>query len=407
MRHDFGTRAPRDGGGILSQFSPNERDFLAGLKRRDVESLTDCLSAKRARGETTMTTPPLRIGVLKSNLPDDAKRDIFATLRDNGSEKYVSWVVRLLCLPLGRLSPPPKRSLSMSEQVAGAQKLLDSVIIGHSGAKKEILKLVCQDVMKPEASRSYALGFEGPPGVGKTRLVHDAVGPALCKPVITVSLGGATDSAFLLGQLYTYEGSKEGRLAAGLIEAGVMDPIFHFDELDKVSSTDRGQEITNTLIHLIDPTCNMALRDRYFHGVDIDFSRCTFLFTYNDASRVNPVLLDRIKRIRMDKPTSQECEDIVRAHVVPRLCQRYGVKYELGTDTVRELVRLQSDGMRGVERSVEDVFGEALLASATETTPIQADGTIDAHFASRVLAARSTDDAAHRRCAAPPPFMYT
>ena len=76
------------------------------------------------------------------------------------------------------------------------------------------------------------------------------------------------------------------------MESGCCNPIIYFDEVDKISSTERGADISSTLIHLIDPTTSKTLRDRYFHGIDLDFSRCTFVFSYNDPSKVNPILLD-------------------------------------------------------------------------------------------------------------------
>ena len=106
--------------------------------------------------------------------------------------------------------------------------------------------------------------------------------PALQRPSST-SLWGASDVSFLLG--HSYAGSKEGALAAGLIESKCMNPVVYFDEVDKISETERGREICNLLIHLIDPTANGALRDRYFYGLDLDFSNYTFVFSFNDASR--------------------------------------------------------------------------------------------------------------------------
>jgi ATP-dependent Lon protease len=76
-----------------------------------------------------------------------------------------------------------------------------------------------------------------------------------------------------------------------------MDPILYFDELDKISSTPKGEEITNILVHLTDPVQNNHFRDKYFHGIDIDLSRVTMIFSFNNPSNVNPILMDRITSV--------------------------------------------------------------------------------------------------------------
>ena len=130
-----------------------------------------------------------------------------------------------------------------------------------------------------------------------TTLIKEGIAKALNKPFVFISLGGASDASFLEGHSYTYEGSIYGRIAAGLITSKCMDPIFYFDELDKISNTPKGQEITNLLIHLTDPVQNSHFRDKYFHGIDIDLSRATMIFSFNDPSNVNHILLDRITTV--------------------------------------------------------------------------------------------------------------
>ena len=116
--------------------------------------------------------------------------------------------------------------------------------------------------------RSFILfSFLTPPHLlppsGKTHFARAALAAALERPMISIPLGGATDVSYLLGSIYVYEGSREGRLAAALVEAKCCNPIIFFDEVDKVSSTDRGAEIISVLIHLVDPTANSAMRDRW------------------------------------------------------------------------------------------------------------------------------------------------
>jgi ATP-dependent Lon protease len=402
----------------LARLSAAEREYVRSeLRKRDRVELVKLLDAdaKRQRGALAA---PLRVQVLRSALPEAVRLQIFEELR-GGCDKYVQWVRRALRLPLGRVASTPRGTPTTAGAVAAARAILDGAATGHAAAKREVLKLVCQARRGGTGAGAYALGLEGPPGTGKTHFVERALAPALGRPMVRIPLGGATDISYLLGNVYTYEGSKEGRLAAALVEAGCCNPVVYFDEVDKVSASERGQEIVAVLIHLVDPTANGALRDRYFHGIDLDFSRCTFVFSYNDASRVSPVLLDRIKRVAMPPPSDTERAAIVRAHLEPRARARLNSALALSDGAVAAvLARAGGGGMRGAEQDVDHVLAAAQLCAACDeandgalagapgTAVLDADGRVGAAFAARVLRERGDD---HAAAAAPPPpaGMYT
>jgi len=425
----------------LNKLSVCEREYVGQMQRREKDELLHVIcrsdgskkqqhvnsNNKRRRS----VSPPLRIQVLQSRLPEDVRLRIFDTLGRSSSscDKYTTWVRRLLELPLdvyhhndghghgeldvGCAVVPSTLADVVERALARAKTVMDEHVTGHSEAKVEILKLVCQTcVAGPNATKGagaplYSLGFEGPPGVGKTHFVRVALAAALRRPLVTIPLGGANDIGYLLGNLYVYEGSKEGRLAAGLIEARCCNPIIYFDELDKVSTSERGMELTSALIHLVDPTANMDLRDRYFHGVDIDFSKCTFVFSYNDATRVSPILLDRIKRIRMPLPTEVERRSIVTKHLVPRVQHRLCTQLQpstLATDAIVRRTVGGGGGMRSAEKDVDHVISSAQLCVACgcldgtivgvpSTKVLDVDGHIGADFAEHVLALCSATSA--------------
>ena len=106
-----------------------------------------------------------------------------------------------------------------------------------------------------------------------------------------LALGGASDSSFLEGHSY-YEGMQQGKIVQILMESKSMNPVIYFDELDKVSDTAKGEEIIGILTHLTDTTQNSAFHDKYFADIDFDLSKCLFIFSYNDESKVNPILKD-------------------------------------------------------------------------------------------------------------------
>lgn len=275
--------------------------------------------------------------------------------------------------------------------------------------------MVCQERSGGKRSGGYSLGLEGPPGTGKTHFARHALAEALGLPFVSIPLGGASEGAYLLGNLYTFEGSKEGRLASALAEAKCCNPILFFDEVDKISQTERAQEIVSVLIHLVDPTANTALRDRYFHGIDLDFSRCTFVFSYNDPSRVSPVLLDRIKRIRVDLPTRDQRVSIVRDHLEPRCQTRLATRLSLSDGAVDSLLGRDtpSCGMRGAEKNVDDVLAAAQLCTscneggglvgADGVRVLDGDGRVTREFAAHCLSQLHDGDAAFSE---PPLGMY-
>merc|ERR1712072_1497477 len=132
------------------------------------------------------------------------------------------------------------------------------------------------------------------------------------------------NSEFMIGHDYTYEGAKCGRIVEILQECGTMDPVFYFDELDKLSDSPKGEEIANLLCHLTDTTQNDRFHDKYFSGIDFDLSKATFIFSYNDESKINPILLDRMIKIRTKGFDTKDKLSIAKDYLIPRVCESVG-----------------------------------------------------------------------------------
>ena len=299
------------------------------------------------------------------------KTSIFKRLQGCDSEKCNEWVERTLSLPVQTFSKPPKIE-EHQKIISKSREIMDGAITGHVDAKTAVLHMLCS-WLRDGASGGFSLALEGEPGTGKTTFVKEALAPCVNRPFFFIGLGGATDASYLLGHSYTYEGAMHGRIAECLIEAGTMDPVIFFDELDKISSTAKGAEIVNTLIHLVDPTQNAHMRDKYFHGIDLDLSRAIMVFSYNDASRVDPVLLDRLRRVRIGAPTfDQKCE-IVTRHLFPKLLGRMTMSdLKVSDDIVEAIVNRHKEesGMRGVEKTVSTVVSSLALAKMYGETSI-------------------------------------
>ena len=156
------------------------------------------------------------------------------------------------------------------------------------------------------------MGFEGPPGVGKTSLAKYGLSNCLkdddgnSRPFAFIAIGGSSNGSTLEGHNYTYVGSTWGRIVDILMETKCMNPIIFIDEIDKVSRTESGREIISILTHLVDPTQNDKFQDKYFSNIDLDLSRALFVFSYNDVELIDRILLDRIHRIKFDNLTLED-----------------------------------------------------------------------------------------------------
>jgi ATP-dependent Lon protease len=155
-----------------------------------------------------------------------------------------------------------------------------------------------------------------------------------------------------------------------------MDPIIYFDELDKVSTGTKGEDLIHALIHLTDPVQNGHVRDRYFHGIDLDLSKAVFVFSYNDPSRVNPILLDRVRRIRLHSPSLARRVQISNSCILPNLLQTlwpsFRPRIAVPEEVIEEIVNRNRDksGMRSIERDLTQVIGSYVMLSMCKSASL-------------------------------------
>jgi ATP-dependent Lon protease len=180
-------------------------------------------------------------------------------------------------------------------------------------------------------------------------------------PLAFVSLGGISDTSYLNGHHYTYEGSTHGKIIESLIKARVMNPVFLFDELDKVSNTSRGDEIINTLIHITDPVQNDKFSDKYFEEIDLDLSKSLIIFTYNDENAINPILKDRMITIKVAGYNSKQKLTICKDYIIPELLPQYNMqKNDIIFD--EQLLKIiiethgKEEGVRNLKRVINDII---------------------------------------------------
>jgi hypothetical protein len=227
-----------------------------------------------------------------------------------------------------------------------------------------------------------------------TSLVKEGISKILNREFAFVPLGGATDSSYLEGHSYTYEGSTWGKIVDILIRSKSMNPVIYFDELDKISETPKGEEIIGILTHLTDTSQNSQFHDKYFAEIDFDLSKCLFIFSYNDPYKVNPILLDRMYKI---KTTGYQVKDkivIAKQYLIPKI--RYEVNFKEGDiiipdstlnyiiDTYTE----KEDGVRNLKRCIEIIYKKLNLYRLVKpgTTLFEKENTLTVEFPFTVTA---------------------
>ena len=208
------------------------------------------------------------------------------------------------------------------------QNNLDNCVHGHENSKKSILRLIGQWINGK--NNGTCIGLCGPPGIGKTTICKNGLAKCLVnengesRPIAFVALGGATNGSILEGHSYTYLGSTWGKIVDILIETQCMNPIIYIDELDKISNTEHGREITGILTHITDKTQNMEFEDKYFSGIKLDLSKVLFVFSYNDSSKIDKILRDRITEININPLSKNDKMTITKKYVFPEILETVG-----------------------------------------------------------------------------------
>jgi len=348
----------------------NDFEFYDKMETGDQKKL---IKELREINKITRIEKPYRLTLLESNIPivfKAAAMKKISSLRymEPGSGEYYkikNWIDTFMRVPFGEYKMLP---LSIEDGIdkchdfmANAQKTLDDAVYGLNDAKMQIMQLLGQLVTNPSAIGS-AIAIHGPPGTGKTSLVKEGISKILNRPFAFIALGGATDSSFLEGHGYTYEGSTWGKIVQILIDSKCMNPVIYFDELDKISDTPKGEEIAGILTHLTDTSQNTQFHDKYFAEIDFDLSKCMFIFSYNDESKVNPILKDRMYRIQTKGYSPKQKTSISNNYLLPKIREQVKFNAEdiiIPDQTLNYIIENycnKEDGVRNLKRCLEIIY---------------------------------------------------
>lgn len=287
----------------------------------------------------------------------------------NSTEYYKNQIFVDLCLEY-----PWSKSFKIADSIKDMdvksfvnyiQECLDKEIYGMENVKREIVNILCKFITNPNSNRNN-IALHGVAGVGKSKFIK-VLSDALGLPMKIISLGGIKDSSFFLGHGYVYVESGPGKILQNIIDCKISNPIIYFDELDKVSDTS-GKDVHSFLSYLTDPTQNTEFTDHYFYGMKFDLSRVFYVFTFNDISKIDKVLLDRLNIIYVNTPDENEIIDLLHSKCMPEIIKNIGIQKNIEFDKqyIKSIVQTfkpsidltVSSGIREYYRVIEKIFLE-------------------------------------------------
>ncbi len=334
------------------------------LDRKITESGMHKEAEKKARSE---------LNKLKMMSPMSAEASVVRS--------YIDWMVNV---------PWAKRS-KVRHDLDKAEAILEADHYGLEEVKERILEYLAVQ-KRVKKLKGPVLCLVGPPGVGKTSL-GESIARATNRKFVRMALGGVRDEAEIRGHRRTYIGSLPGKLIQKVSKAGVKNPLFLLDEVDKMGMDHRGDP-ASALLEVLDPEQNNAFNDHYLE-VDYDLSDVMFICTSNSMNIPGP-LLDRMEIIRIPGYTEDEKLNIAQRYLIPKQMKNNGLKekeIEISESAVRDIVRYytREAGVRNLDREIAKVCRKVVTQHVKSTGKVVAKVEVSAEQLEDFLGVRKSD----------------
>ncbi len=342
---------------VKESIDENQREYYLREKLRAIkEELGDTPSKEDdtdyIREEIQSKPYPQHI---KDKIEEELKRyDMMppASSEANVVRTYIDWVMKT----------PWYQETEDTQDINEVERILDEDHFGLEKPKERIVEHLAVKQMT-QSLNAPIICLVGPPGVGKTS-ISKSIARALGRKFVKASLGGVRDEAEIRGHRRTYLGSMPGRIIQGMKKAGVVNPVFLLDEIDKMSSDYKGDP-TSAMLEVLDPEQNQFFSDNYLEE-PYDLSKVLFIATANDLGSIPDPLRDRLEIIEISSYTEQEKLEIAKRHLLKKECKVHGLKDEqlhISDDALMYVIRhyTREAGVRQLERLIAKICRKAVL----------------------------------------------
>lgn len=335
---------------VKQRVDKNQRDYIL---REQLKVIREELGET----DTVSEADQFRSQVEKLDAPKEVKDKLYKEInrfKNAAGVQAEAGVIRTYIETL--LSLPWDKSSKDNKNLKRANKILEEDHYGLEKVKERIMEFLAVRTLTKKGE-SPILCLAGPPGTGKTSIAK-SVARALDKEYVRMSLGGVRDEAEIRGHRRTYIGAMPGRIANGLIQAGVKNPLMLLDEIDKVSSDYKG-DISSALLEVLDSEQNNKFRDHYVE-LPLDLSEVLFIATANDLQTIPRPLLDRMEIIEISSYTENEKEHIAKEHLIPKQMKAHGLKkgqLSIKDEALKEIISgyTKEAGVRSLERKIGEI----------------------------------------------------
>jgi ATP-dependent Lon protease len=340
--------------------------------KRKLNSIEDNITLFKKKRKLEDSVLDMKHQIMLLNVDMETKTfllDKYDNLKKLGSSDLAKgkvWLKTVLNIPFGKHIPFKVKNkdpfFKINNYFDNIRKHLDKKIHNMDNVKDEIMEFLARKISNPN-SKGHVLALCGPPGTAKTKIIK-TLGEALELPFHQINFGGLNDVSVLTGHSETYISSKPGKFIEMLTSAGCMNPIFYFDEIDKLSDS-KSREINGILTHVLDEEQNDKFQDNYLSNIPIDMSKVFFVLSFNEPEKIDPIVLNRMKIIYIEPPSKDDKVIIAATKMIPDIIDLLNIKKDKYINLDEELLKYivynkvpKEDGVRQLRKCLEKIFNK-------------------------------------------------
>lgn len=354
----------------ISNVIYEQLNYISQLKLKK-SSLNIKNELEKLKGITTGDIDLKKQVLLSKDMPDFIKKICLEKLEELKNSNNETYKIKMYVNILVQFPWPSEIDDNMfkvisanknksKEFLENIENKLNEQVYGHELAKTKTLQMLAK-LISVQGSNIHPLALSGPPGVGKTKFAQ-CLAECLDIPFVQITLGGQNDGELLHGHGYTYSGAQPGLIVKKMVDAGSARCIMYFDELDKcVSKNGQVNELMSILIHLTDPMTNGSFQDRFFQEITFPLNKVIFMFSFNDESKIDKILLDRMEVLEISSYNLKEKNAIASNYLLKQICKDVGFDNNsivFSKEIINHIIENYTwePGVRALKRSLENIL---------------------------------------------------